>query len=74
MGEATGIAGTTYLDRGEPVLVEVAWRTVRRSDPPPPLPLLNRAPAGGPRNVLVRRPDGTRQVRPFRGLRRVVAA
>ncbi len=25
---------------------------------------------GGPRNVLVLRPDGSRVVRPFRGLRR----
>lgn len=25
---------------------------------------------GGPRNVLVRREDGTRVVRPFRGLRK----
>jgi hypothetical protein len=27
---------------------------------------------GGPRNVLIRREDGTRVVRPFRGLRRAV--
>lgn len=27
-------------------------------------------PGGGPRNVAVRRPDGTVVVRPFRGLRR----
>ena len=26
---------------------------------------------GGPRNVLLRRPDGSRVVRPFRGLRRL---
>jgi acetyl esterase len=29
---------------------------------------------GGPRNVLVRRADGSRVVRPFRGLRRVSTA
>jgi hypothetical protein len=28
-------------------------------------------PGGGPRNVLVQREDGTRVVRPFRGLRRI---
>lgn len=27
-------------------------------------------PGGGPRNVLIRRGDGTRVVRPFRGLRK----
>ncbi|MEP6910956.1 MAG: hypothetical protein ABI896_11070 [Actinomycetota bacterium] len=27
-------------------------------------------PGGGPRNVLIRRADGSRVVRPFRGLRR----
>jgi acetyl esterase len=27
-------------------------------------------PGGGPRNVAIRRPDGTVVVRPFRGLRR----
>jgi acetyl esterase len=27
-------------------------------------------PGGGPRNVLIRRADGTLTVRPFRGLRR----
>jgi hypothetical protein len=27
-------------------------------------------PGGGPRNVLIERGDGTRVVRPFRGLRR----
>jgi hypothetical protein len=27
-------------------------------------------PGGGPRNVLIERADGTRVVRPFRGLRR----
>jgi acetyl esterase len=29
---------------------------------------------GGPRNVLIQRADGSRVVRPFRGLRRVQAA
>jgi acetyl esterase len=48
------MVGRTYLERGLPVVV------------------LARASwkAGGPRNVLVRRADGTLVVRPFRGLRR----
>jgi acetyl esterase len=48
------IVGTTYLERGSPVvvLVRADWK------------------AGGPRNVLIRRADGTLVVRPFRGLRR----
>lgn len=33
---------------------------------------LGRGP--GPRNVLLQRPDGSRTVRPFRGLRRVYGA
>jgi hypothetical protein len=47
-----GIAGRTYLERGNPVIVRVQW-----------------GPGGGPRNVLIERRDGTRVVRPFRGLR-----
>jgi len=31
-------------------------------------------PGGGPRNVLIRRVDGSLVVRPFRGLRRVKIA
>lgn len=46
------IVGTTYLERGIPVVVLIAWK----------------GPC--PRNVLIRRLDGTRVVRPFRGLRR----
>lgn len=32
--------------------------------------LVRWGPGGGPRNVLIRREDGTRAVRPFRGLRK----
>jgi hypothetical protein len=48
------ITGTTYLERGRPVVVLVRW-----------------GPGGGPRNVKIRRSDGSEVVRPFRGLRRV---
>lgn len=50
--------GRTYLERGRPVVVLVRWRPG----------------AGGPRNVLIQRADGTLVVRPFRGLRKPPAA
>lgn len=46
------ITGTTYLERGKPVVVLAQWT------------------GKGPRNVLIKRADGSRVVRPFRGLRR----
>lgn len=48
--------GKTYLERGQPVVVLVRWRPGHPS---------------GPRNVLIRRQDGSLVVRPFRGLRKV---
>jgi len=51
--------GRTYLERGRPVTVLVQWRRGR--------------PAG-PRNVLIQREDGSKVVRPFRGLRKVPAS
>lgn len=50
-----GIVGRTYLERGEPVVIVTQWRT-------------GHGP-GGPRNVRIRRADGSEDVRPFRGLR-----
>lgn len=47
--------GRTYLERGEPVVVLARSRWAKDA---------------GPRNVLIRRADGTLVVRPFRGLRR----
>jgi hypothetical protein len=52
-GAAMSLVGTTYLERGESVLVLYRWS------------------GKGPRNVLIRRSDGARVVRPFRGLRRL---
>ena len=40
----------------------------------PVIVLIQWGPGGGPRNVLIRREDGTEVVRPFRGLRRPDAA
>lgn len=47
--------GRTYLERGRPVVVLVRSR--------------DWGPGSAPRNVLVQRADGSRVVRPFRGLR-----
>lgn len=55
-----GIVGRTYLERGQPVTVLTQWRTG--------------AGVGGPRNVKIRRLDGTEVVRPFRGLRKADTA
>ena len=47
------VVGRTYLERGRPVVVLVRWASGSKC----------------PRNVLIRREDGTLVVRPFRGLR-----
>jgi len=59
------MAGRSYLEGGRPVVVLLSAR--RRALPNPP-GITTRPLA--PLNVLVRRPDGTLAVRPFRGLRR----
>lgn len=51
--------GQTYLERGQPVTVLVQWG----------LKSLGQS-YGGPRNVLIRRADGSKVCRPFRGLRK----
>lgn len=64
---------TTYLERGRPVRLIVKHRLPSKVNPPAPVPpwlLWHAAPPGAPRNALVQRADGTRVVRPFRGLRR----
>lgn len=67
-----GIAGRTYLLRGEPVTVRIGWRQQRRSERLTCLPLVSTR-TWTPRNVLVEHADGSRTVRPFRGLRRPAA-
>ena len=49
------IVGRTYYERGRPVVILVQWRT-------------GGGPSG-PRNVRIRREDGSELIRPFRGLR-----
>lgn len=65
------MVGRTYLERGEPVVVVARWRDT----PPVPLPPFvawHPSPPRptAPRNVLIRRADGTLACRSFRGLRR----
>jgi len=48
------VIGKTYLEKGKPVTVLVKWNSkVHKTK----------------RNVLIQREDGSRVVRPFRGLR-----
>lgn len=66
------IAGRVYKLRGVPVRVTCAFNAARDPDLPRLQAVLPhvRLKAHGPRNVEVELPDGTRQVRPFRGLRK----
>jgi hypothetical protein len=65
-GTMDTMIGWTYLDPGD--------RLSGPHDPPVPVVVLVRwGPGGGPRNVLVRYPDGRQAVIPFpRRLRRLV--
>jgi acetyl esterase len=54
----SGIVGRTYLEHGRPVKIVIQWGLKSRGES-----------HGGPRNVMIEREDGTRLVRPFRGLR-----
>jgi hypothetical protein len=64
------MTGRTYLERGRPVTVLVGWRNGQGE------PELDQAlrtvqrPRYGPKNVMVRREDGSIVIRPFRGLRK----
>lgn len=62
------MTGRVYLEAGRPVRLLV-WPNQARRDLPAPLPHVRLRPYP-PRNVLIEREDGTRVVRPFRGLRR----
>jgi hypothetical protein len=55
----TGIVGRTYLEKGSPVTVLIQWGLKSKGES-----------HGGPRNVMIERADGTKVVRPFRGLRK----
>ncbi|MER6830814.1 hypothetical protein ABT352_32810 [Streptosporangium sp. NPDC000563] len=62
--------GRTYLEAGQPVVVQVAPYEKRAGRPTPRFPLV-RVGDYAPRNVLIRRAGGELVVRPFRGLRRL---
>ena len=59
-GPTRGIVGRTCPEHGRPVLILVQWGTRANG---------YRGPAGGPRDVPVRRADGSTTIRPFGGLR-----
>lgn len=64
------ITGSTYLLRGQAVTVACQWNGSRDPDLPrlqALLPLV-RLKATAPRNVMIRFPDGSTTIRPFRGL------
>lgn len=64
------ITGSTYLLRGQPVVAITQWRQQRRTERPANFPLVETKPTT-PRNVLIEHADGRREVRPFRGLRKI---
>lgn len=62
-----------YLERGQLVTVVCAFALPSKARPLPACPPWlhwTTPPPGPPRNVAIRRPDGTTVTRPFRGLRR----
>lgn len=61
--------GRTYLERGQPVVVRVAWTRPATPGPGEAVRWLRPPRVTGPRNVLIRRSSGALIVRPFRGLR-----
>jgi hypothetical protein len=72
---ADSVTGRTYYENGQPVVVLVRWGG-QISQNEPATGFIDAAAIRirtGPRNVLVQRADGTKVVRPFRGLRRTPA-
>lgn len=68
--------GRTYLERGQPVVVLTRWGDIRRRPTSIPFGILDLRSGlrDAPRNVLIRRQDGSAVVRPFRGLRKLPEA
>lgn len=70
------ITGTDYSLRGQTVTVTCQWQGKRDPDLPrlqALMPLVRLKPYT-PKNVLIELPDGSQQMRPFRGLRRIEGA
>lgn len=69
----SGMTGRVYLERGHPVTVVIPYCARRAPDIPGAwlhFQWPGRRPVAGPRNVAIRRTDGSIVVRPFRGLTR----
>lgn len=67
------MTGRMYLERGQPVTVVIPYCARRAPDVTGNWLHIQRPgqrPAAGPRNVAIRRADGSIVVRPFRGLTR----
>lgn len=65
------MTGLTYLERGRPVTIVARWaRADDMRSAATSLGLRLPPPPWGPRNVVIRREDGSLVCRPFRGLRR----
>ncbi|HEX2297394.1 MAG TPA: hypothetical protein VHH34_02555 [Pseudonocardiaceae bacterium] len=62
--------GRSYLEHGHPVTVLARWAAPAPAPQPDWLTWVRPPRPAAPRNVLIQRGDGTRVVRPFRGLRR----
>jgi hypothetical protein len=69
---ADTVTGRTYYENGQPVVVLVRWGGQMSQNEPAPafIDVTAIRIRTGPRNVLIQRSNGTRVVRPFRGLRR----
>lgn len=69
MDARRGVIGSTYLERGQPVVMLRRW-AASAGNAVPDVVIWHRPPArSAPRNVLIRRADRSLVVRPFRGLR-----
>ncbi|MER5227118.1 hypothetical protein [Streptomyces flaveus] len=69
----SGMTGRVYLERGQSVTVAIPYCARRAPDVTGDwlhFQWPGRRPAAGPRNVAIRRTDGSIVVRPFRGLTR----
>lgn len=65
--------GHTYLEAGSPVRILIRWGRTGAA-PDSPIGKLDGSAWGrrrAPHNVLIERQDGSRVVRPFRGLRKL---
>jgi acetyl esterase len=65
------MTGRVYLERGQPVTVLARWAATAAPAAVSAVAWLRPPRPSAPRNVLIERADGSRVIRPFRGLRRV---